>query len=114
MAQIQEITMANFSKRKSVFQEASNFVKHCMDLLDDTYTDWNQFGQIKEMLAALPLTTGEYGLAKRRLANGLAYAKVGENGAARYELEQLSRDLKPRQTTIIAHYDEGVSRYRSN
>lgn len=44
-------------------------------------------------LDALPLTTGEAGVMRNRLANAQNYLQAGERGAARYELRLLAHGL---------------------
>jgi hypothetical protein len=49
--------------------------------------------QVRRLLEALPLATGEFGLAVNRLANAQRYLNAGEHGAAQYELRLLLRSL---------------------
>ena len=46
------------------------------------------------MLAALPLSSSEFGLAGNRLNNARRYFQSAERGAARYELRLLERTLQ--------------------
>jgi hypothetical protein len=46
------------------------------------------------ILRSLPLSTGEYALAINRLTNAQRYAAEDQQGAARFELNQLARRVK--------------------
>lgn len=56
-------------------------------------TDSLHFDEVKELLAALPLTTDEHSKSLLRLRNGITYAAQNETGAARYELALLLHNL---------------------
>jgi hypothetical protein len=47
-----------------------------------------------EILESLPLTTGEFGLARNRLNNAISYLACAQPGAARYELRLLEGSLR--------------------
>jgi hypothetical protein len=49
---------------------------------------------LRDLLEALPLDSVEFSLAKNRLANAEHYLKVGEYGAARFELRLLRQSLE--------------------
>ena len=49
--------------------------------------------QARAMLAALPLSTGEYAAAVNRLRSAERYVTQRQLGAARFELNQLARKL---------------------
>ena len=110
MNQLNEIKKADYSKLTSLFRDASQLVSCSVDFLEGACADLNHLEQIKEMLAGLPLTTEEAALAKQRLINGQAYAAVGENGAAGYELKQLARSLKSRPTAKVRIFKPGQHR----
>jgi hypothetical protein len=52
------------------------------------------FEEFFAMLAALPLSSSEFGLAGNRLNNAQRYLHSAERGAAKYELELLERTLQ--------------------
>jgi hypothetical protein len=52
------------------------------------------FEEFFAMLAALPLTSSEFGLAGNRLNNARRYLHSAERGAANYELRLLERTLQ--------------------
>ena len=49
---------------------------------------------LRELLAGLPLTTEEFGLASTRMGNAHRYVKAHEHGAARWELNALRGQLQ--------------------
>jgi hypothetical protein len=50
-------------------------------------------GRVRARLEALPLSTGAFALAVRRLDNARTYLQAGETGAAAYELRLLLASL---------------------
>jgi hypothetical protein len=52
------------------------------------------FEEFFAMLAALPLSSSEFGIAGNRLNNARRYIYSAERGAARYELRLLERTLQ--------------------
>jgi hypothetical protein len=48
-------------------------------------------------LEALPLSTGDFGLARNHLANACAYTAANEIGAARFELRRLQAGLQAKE-----------------
>jgi hypothetical protein len=51
------------------------------------------FEEVRRLLEAVPLASGEFGVAVNRLENARRYLHAGEHGAARYELCLLRRSL---------------------
>jgi hypothetical protein len=49
--------------------------------------------QVRLLLESLPLSTGEFGLAMNRLKSAGRYLRLGEPGAAKFELRLLARWL---------------------
>jgi hypothetical protein len=52
------------------------------------------YDRVKELLAAVPITTGEFAWAMSRLENAKEYAAAREIGGACYELKLLVRKLR--------------------
>jgi hypothetical protein len=50
-------------------------------------------GRVRALLEALPLSTGAFALAVRRLDNARTYMRAGETGAAVFELRLLLGSL---------------------
>jgi hypothetical protein len=59
--------------------------------------DSRHYDEVRELLATVPLSTGEYAVAILRLQNAMRYACRGQKGAALYELIMLVRNLAKRQ-----------------
>ena len=53
----------------------------------------DEFTEVHSLIAALPLTTEEFGVALNRLKNAVAYWRSGEFGAVRYELQLLTTSM---------------------
>jgi hypothetical protein len=51
------------------------------------------FEHVELVLDTMPLSTGEYGIARNRCQSARRYRQAGEYGAARYELRLLLRGL---------------------
>ncbi|MGA2254486.1 MAG: hypothetical protein ABSG53_07490 [Thermoguttaceae bacterium] len=78
-----------------------------MNLLESLYQDFSResarllaepqvtegWARVRAILAAMPLTTGEYATAVNRLASAELYTARRELGAAKFELTQLARKL---------------------
>jgi hypothetical protein len=65
-------------------------------------SDSRRYDDVRDQLTSVPLTTKEYTVALRRLGNAMRYARLGEKGAARYELMLLVRNfVKRRQMSEI-------------
>jgi hypothetical protein len=54
------------------------------------------FAAMDELIAALPLTSGEFAVSQGRIINAARYYRAGEIGAAGFELRLLSHCLQPR------------------
>ena len=53
----------------------------------------NQFDEALLLLESLPLPTEEYGAMKCRLGNAQAYCRIGEWGAAVFEVRLIEKSL---------------------
>jgi hypothetical protein len=51
------------------------------------------YQQVDDLLGGIALSTEEYALARRRLANARRYAHLGEMGAAQYEVTMMARGV---------------------
>ena len=81
----------------SVDHVRTQVIQHLRSLLDGSLADseWaDGFLDALAMLATLPLSTQEFGLATNRLHNARRYATAQERGAARFELQLLLGSLK--------------------
>jgi hypothetical protein len=52
-----------------------------------------EFGRLAELVAALPLTTEEYGFAANWVASARRLWKAGDVGACRYQLDIIRKKL---------------------
>ena len=68
-------------------------------LVPDRAVALQHFAAVDELIAALPLTSGEFSVAQGRIINAARYYREGEIGAATFELRLLSHVLKPRAVT---------------
>ena len=91
MQNYREITVS------SVEYARTELIQHLRSLLDRSLTDSTWADGLLEalaMLATLPLTTHEFGLATNRLHNARRYVTAQERGAACFELRLLLGSLK--------------------
>ena len=81
----------------SIEQSRNQLMKHLRNLLDGSLSNstWAD-GLIDTlaMLATLPLSTDEYGLATRRVHNARRYLTANERGAACFELQLLLGSIR--------------------
>ncbi len=57
--------------------------------------------ELGDMLECLPLATDDYDLTVARINNALRYLESSEQGAARYEIRQLIRNLRNRLWSTV-------------
>jgi hypothetical protein len=65
------------------------------DLTDGIHSS-PHLNEFADLLATVPLSTDDFGLAAKRLTNVRMYVSQGEIGPARYELSMLLRNLVKR------------------
>ena len=63
-------------------------------MIECGHTPCDELDDVRCLLESLPLTTGEYGVARNRLRNAHRYLKSQERGAARFELRLLAGSLR--------------------
>ena len=76
----------------SIEQSRNQLMKHLRNFLDGSLSNSTWVDGLLDtlaMLATLPLSTDEYGLATRRVHNARRYLTANERGAACFELQLL-------------------------
>jgi len=84
--------------RRELFQS----VQHLLRLIRRGQDVVDEFQQVRDLLEAIPLASGEYGTAANRLRNTHRYLVSEEGGAACYELQMLAGVLRHDDTRNAA------------
>jgi hypothetical protein len=77
----------------AAFERLIQSAKQLLHGIADGFYETQNFDQVRELLATVPLTTGEHAWAVTRLKNAMEYAGQCEIGGACYELTLLVRKL---------------------
>ncbi len=85
----------------TIRQELLFTVEHLLRRLDRKMNVLDELQEVRGLLDALPLASGEYGTASNRLRNTHRYLVSQERGAARYELRMLCGSLRCQAVTAV-------------
>lgn len=88
--------------RDKIRQMLIQAVEHVLRKLRHDQQISHEFQQVRQLLDALPLPSGEYATATSRVSSAAMYVASEERGAARYELQLLRGQLRLDDTRNLA------------
>jgi hypothetical protein len=78
----------------TIRREVSLTLAAVQNMIERGKVPYDELDEVRSLLESLPLSTGEYGVAKNRLRNAQRYLTSQERGAARFELRMLAGSLR--------------------